>query len=184
MLYCVSVVVVSVLLVLTAVDRIYYFQGSLFFFFSSRSRNTRWALVTGVQTCALPIYRVDVIDIGSLGLLTRHSAGMITINSTSGLSAIFHGVPLLVIGDALYANDKLAVCGNGQPNFDAFWTCGHRVSAAIRRRYLSWIRATCLQAGDYYAEAGIIKTETALGVMLGAETLFAGDSSRDRKRTR
>src|SRR3546814_12922489 len=27
------------------------------FFFSSRSRHTRGALVTGVQTCALPIYR-------------------------------------------------------------------------------------------------------------------------------
>src|SRR3546814_1208618 len=27
------------------------------FFFSSRSRHTRCALVTGVQTCALPIYR-------------------------------------------------------------------------------------------------------------------------------
>src|SRR3546814_5294460 len=30
---------------------------SLFFFFSSRRRHTRCALVTGVQTCALPIYR-------------------------------------------------------------------------------------------------------------------------------
>src|SRR3546814_3813604 len=29
-----------------------------FFFFSSRRRHTRCALVTGVQTCALPIYRV------------------------------------------------------------------------------------------------------------------------------
>src|SRR3546814_6411535 len=28
------------------------------FFFSSRRRHTRCALVTGVQTCALPIYRV------------------------------------------------------------------------------------------------------------------------------
>src|SRR3546814_3140425 len=28
------------------------------FFFSSRRRQTRCALVTGVQTCALPIYRV------------------------------------------------------------------------------------------------------------------------------
>src|SRR3546814_10705854 len=27
-----------------------------FFFFSSRSRHTRCALVTGVQTCALPIF--------------------------------------------------------------------------------------------------------------------------------
>src|SRR3546814_4707950 len=30
------------------------------FFFSSRRRHTRCALVTGVQTCALPIYATDV----------------------------------------------------------------------------------------------------------------------------
>src|SRR3546814_9116142 len=30
----------------------------LFFFFSSRRRHTRCALVTGVQTCALPIYKI------------------------------------------------------------------------------------------------------------------------------
>src|SRR3546814_7184184 len=29
----------------------------MYFFFSSRRRHTRCALVTGVQTCALPIYR-------------------------------------------------------------------------------------------------------------------------------
>src|SRR3546814_939245 len=32
---------------------------SLFFFFSSRRRHTRCALVTGVQTCALPIYALE-----------------------------------------------------------------------------------------------------------------------------
>src|SRR3546814_3980877 len=31
----------------------------MFFFFSSRRRHTRCALVTGVQTCALPICAVD-----------------------------------------------------------------------------------------------------------------------------
>src|SRR3546814_3819382 len=31
----------------------------MFFFFSSRRRHTRCALVTGVQTCALPIYDLD-----------------------------------------------------------------------------------------------------------------------------
>src|SRR3546814_2955138 len=31
----------------------------LFFFLSSRRRHTRCALVTGVQTCALPIYMFD-----------------------------------------------------------------------------------------------------------------------------
>src|SRR3546814_3206546 len=30
------------------------------FFFSSRRRHTRCALVTGVQTCALPIFPIDV----------------------------------------------------------------------------------------------------------------------------
>src|SRR3546814_3749485 len=32
----------------------------MFFFFSSRRRHTRCALVTGVQTCALPICRYGV----------------------------------------------------------------------------------------------------------------------------
>src|SRR3546814_7682947 len=32
------------------------FMLNCFFFFSSRRRHTRCALVTGVQTCALPIY--------------------------------------------------------------------------------------------------------------------------------
>src|SRR3546814_17372705 len=31
------------------------------FFFSSRRRHTRCALVTGVQTCALPIFVIDVL---------------------------------------------------------------------------------------------------------------------------
>src|SRR3546814_2019879 len=34
----------------------------LCFFFSSRRRHTRCALVTGVQTCALPIYAGDYVE--------------------------------------------------------------------------------------------------------------------------
>src|SRR3546814_8403000 len=33
-----------------------YGRFSMYFFFSSRRRHTRCALVTGVQTCALPIF--------------------------------------------------------------------------------------------------------------------------------
>src|SRR3546814_9326801 len=35
------------------------------FFLSSRRRHTRCALVTGVQTCALPIYRVGGVLVGT-----------------------------------------------------------------------------------------------------------------------
>src|SRR3546814_5317185 len=37
-------------------EGILVFNAVLFFFFSSRRRHTRCALVTGVQTCALPIW--------------------------------------------------------------------------------------------------------------------------------
>src|SRR3546814_721478 len=56
----------------------------VFFFFSSRRRHTRCALVTGVQTCALPICRNEgpgpslpdprVPALGSLGLSARAPA--------------------------------------------------------------------------------------------------------------
>src|SRR3546814_1494661 len=40
------------------------------FFFSSRRRHTRCALVTGVQTCALPIHAIQE----TAGALRRHAA--------------------------------------------------------------------------------------------------------------
>src|SRR3546814_8010595 len=43
----------------------------LCFFFSSRRRHTRCALVTGVQTCALPIYARHVRGAASLPAETR-----------------------------------------------------------------------------------------------------------------
>src|SRR3546814_2598867 len=43
-----------------------------FFFFSSRRRHTRCALVTGVQTCALPICRLALI--ASMAGLTSNYA--------------------------------------------------------------------------------------------------------------
>jgi len=99
--------------------------------------------------------RVDIVEFGSIGYLTRHSAGMITINSTSGLSAIHHGVPLLVIGDALYANPALATCGRGAPDFDAFWTGGHVADVEFRHRYLAWVQHECLRPGDFYTKEGM-----------------------------
>src|SRR3546814_7867609 len=41
--------------------------------FSSRRRHTRCALVTGVQTCALPIYRRRFLDRLVLALDPRHA---------------------------------------------------------------------------------------------------------------
>src|SRR3546814_13737605 len=46
---------------------------SFVFFCSSRSRHTRCALVTGVQTCALPIWlAIDIIDRARIGKILPH----------------------------------------------------------------------------------------------------------------
>src|SRR3546814_11227029 len=49
-----------------------------FFFFSSRRRHTRCALVTGVQTCALPISRANLNPLVFEGSVTAGGALMNT----------------------------------------------------------------------------------------------------------
>src|SRR3546814_6966004 len=50
-----------------------------FFFFSSRRRHTRCALVTGVQTCALPIFPPvgDVTEERGVGRRDDHILGIV-----------------------------------------------------------------------------------------------------------
>ncbi|HVK92803.1 MAG TPA: hypothetical protein VM468_15625 [Mycoplana sp.] len=99
--------------------------------------------------------RVHIIDGGSLGLLTRHAAGMITINSTSGLFAIHHGIPLAVMGQAIYRHPDLAFCVNKGIDLDGFWTWKKVAPPEVRNRYLSWLHEQCLQPGDFYAYEGM-----------------------------
>ena len=124
--------------------------------------------------------RVDVICTGSLGLLARHAAGMITINSSSGLSAIFHGIPLLVIGNAIYANPRLAVCAHGNPDFDAFWSQKYVASEAVRKDYIAWLRQTALWPGDFYAPDGIDLACEGILAKLNSEAILPHQTEKLR----
>src|SRR3546814_2145711 len=60
---------------------------SVFFFFSSRRRHTRCALVTGVQTCALPISSAVVsVDAGRRILLANAAAERLIGQSAESLT--------------------------------------------------------------------------------------------------
>src|SRR3546814_1101781 len=66
----------------------------LFFFFSSRRRHTRCALVTGVQTCALPILHAEsrgnaraVSQAGAMGLMQIMPATWAMLSARHGLGA-------------------------------------------------------------------------------------------------
>src|SRR3546814_5152410 len=68
----------------------------LFFFFSSRRRHTRCALVTGVQTCALPIFNkvaegrphiVDRIKDGDVQLIFNTTEGWQSLQDSQSIRA-------------------------------------------------------------------------------------------------
>src|SRR3546814_10269080 len=60
------------------------------FFFSSRRRHTRCALVTGVQTCALPIYDDDLrsVVLGEEGAFAGMAAGSIFVDNTTASAEV------------------------------------------------------------------------------------------------
>src|SRR3546814_3092257 len=59
-------------------------------FFSSRRRHTRCALVTGVQTCALPIYEGDYL-LGTSIARPLISKRLVEIAKETGADAVAHG---------------------------------------------------------------------------------------------
>src|SRR3546814_8425805 len=60
-----------------------------FFFFSSRRRHTRCALVTGVQTCALPILVGGIgVALGALGDGGRPVNLLLALVALLGLNAV------------------------------------------------------------------------------------------------
>src|SRR3546814_7576015 len=61
-----------------------------FFFFSSRRRHTRCALVTGVQTCALPICRMGKTRIIAETGAGQHGVASATVAARLGLECVVY----------------------------------------------------------------------------------------------
>ncbi len=61
--------------------------------------------------------RVIFAEIGHNPSILKRSTGMVTINSTLGTAALYHGVPMCVLGDAVYNVKGLIHDGN----LDSFW---------------------------------------------------------------
>src|SRR3546814_9522655 len=72
----------------------------LSFFFSSRRRHTRCALVTGVQTCALPIFLSDTV-------LLNNASRLILALAAGSPSAVLT-VPVIVPVCAFAARKQLS----------------------------------------------------------------------------
>ncbi len=102
--------------------------------------------------------RVRFIDDGSIGLMIRHARGVIAVNSTSGLSALHHGTPLLCLGNAFYNLPQL-VSGDGSENaLNAFWRDPRAPDETVAQKMLLAIRNHSLVNGTFYFKPGFAVT--------------------------
>jgi capsular polysaccharide export protein len=91
--------------------------------------------------------RIHIVDDGSIGLLIRHSLGLVTVNSTSGLLALNHGKPLLALGDAVYSHPQQAAQGSA---LDAFWTSAVAPDKEAVKQFNARMHDESLVNGSFY----------------------------------
>jgi capsular polysaccharide export protein len=93
--------------------------------------------------------RVVYLHDQHLPTLLQAARGVVTVNSTAGLQALFHGTPVVTLGEAVYAVEGLVHRGP----LDAFWRDPGRVDAELFQRFRSHlIHQTQLNA-SFYADA-------------------------------
>lgn len=97
--------------------------------------------------------RVDYLAWGDIESITDRAVGMVTINSTSGTLGLARGVPVIVLGSAIYDLPGLT----GQEGLDHFWQHPSPPDpdtfAAFRRVLID----QCLIPGGFFAREAMSK---------------------------
>ena len=95
--------------------------------------------------------RVLHIDGGDLGNLAASAIGMVCVNSTSGTLALEAGLPVVVLGDAVY--DVPGV--THQAGLDRFWSAPERPDRALYNAFKRLLHARCLVRGGLASKSGL-----------------------------
>lgn len=84
-----------------------------------------------------------------LPTLLKRARGVITMNSTVGLSALYHGAPVKVLGEAVYDMAGLTA----QCPLSDFWSDPGTVDKALVADFMRYLRATNQVNGSFYWRA-------------------------------
>ena len=96
--------------------------------------------------------RVYIIDGGHLPTLLSSSAGVVVVNSTTGLSALHHNRPLKVLGRALFDIAGLTYQGS----LDRFWNEGATPDQDLFRAYRRVVLQAAQVNGSFFTKAGMM----------------------------
>lgn len=99
------------------------------------------ALEVGLQE------RILVIHDLSLPMCLQNALGTVTINSTVGLSSLYHEIPTITLGNALYDIEGLTCKGM---KIDDFWKMYKEPDMELFRKYRSFIIDQTQLNGSFY----------------------------------
>lgn len=95
--------------------------------------------------------RVHYLGEGDIADLVTNARGVVTVNSTVGTLALNSGVPVAVLGEAVY-NVKGVVHGG---SLDTFWTAPTAPDPELYDAFRRVLVERCLIPGGYLSEEGI-----------------------------
>ncbi|PZN80105.1 MAG: capsular biosynthesis protein [Candidatus Methylumidiphilus alinenensis] len=95
--------------------------------------------------------RIDYFDGGSLDEMIKGSLGMITVNSTSGIRSLQHGIPVKTLGDAIYNIQGITY----QNPLDKFWTDRLKPDSKLVNDLLNAMAGTIQIRGVFFSEQGL-----------------------------
>ena len=103
--------------------------------------------------------RVHYLHDQHLPTLLQHARGVVTINSTTGLQSLFHGTPVVTLGECFYAVPGMVHAGP----LEAFWREPGKVNRVLYERFRAHtLRETQLNASFYADTPGLpSSTETS-----------------------
>ena len=91
-----------------------------------------------------------------LPTLLNHALGVVTINSTVGLQALYHGTPVLTLGESVYQIPGL-VCGG---SLETFWHQPGTVDRALYARFRAHLIASTQLNASFYAHRPALQAES------------------------
>jgi len=97
--------------------------------------------------------RVDYLAWGDIEAIAQGALGMVTINSTSGTLGLAKGVPVIVLGHAVYDIPDIT-CQNG---LDDFWQRPVPPDAATFAAFRRVLIDRCLIPGGFFSEAALAR---------------------------
>ena len=97
--------------------------------------------------------RILYLDGGDIVPVAERSAGVVTINSTSGTLALALGVPVIALGQAVYDIERVTYQGS----LNDFWTAPGKPDAATFAAFRRVLIDRCLVAGGFFSDEALDK---------------------------